>query len=85
MYNVLCVWFLNRAGDDEAMRMAVIILMHNIHRKEYTRKEMEVFPGIIYRNIVLAVQTLAKAMMKLEIQYEKEENRVEHLSVHYYS
>ena len=50
--------------------------MRIIHGKGYTDKDRAEFAGLVYRNIVLAVQILSEAMVNLSIQYDREENRV---------
>ena len=50
--------------------------MRIIHGKGYTEKDRAEFAGLVYRNIVLAAQILAEAMVTLKIQYQIEENRV---------
>ncbi len=50
--------------------------MRIIHGKGYTGKDRAEFAGLVYRNIILAAQLLAEAMLSLKIQYETEDNKV---------
>ena len=63
-------------GTGEAGKSTFIKQMRIIHGKGYTDKDRAEFAGLVYRNIVLAVQLLAEAMVNLKIQYEIEENKV---------
>ena len=54
--------------------------MRIIHGKGYTDKDRAEFAGLVYRNIITAVQTLAEAMERLKISYVKDSNRVSSFS-----
>ena len=50
--------------------------MRIIHGQGYSDKDRAEFAGLVYRNIMLAVQVLADAMAKLKINYQNDQNRV---------
>ena len=63
-------------GTGEAGKSTFIKQMRIIHGKGYTDKDRAEFGGLVYRNIITAVQILAEAMEKLKISYVKDSNRV---------
>ena len=50
--------------------------MRIIHGQGYSDKDRQEFIGLIFRNVLMAVQILAEAMATLKIQYEDDNNRV---------
>ena len=76
MYTNPIIFNCHPTGTGEAGKSTFIKQMRIIHGKGYSDKDRAEFGGLVYRNIVLAAQLLADAMINLKIQYEREENKV---------
>ncbi|CAG2102418.1 unnamed protein product [Medioppia subpectinata] len=62
-------------GTGESGKSTFVKQMRIIHNSDYTDTERKGFIHYVYHNIVVAIQTIVKAMDDLNIKYENESNR----------
>ncbi len=63
------------AGTGEAGKSTFIKQMRIIHGQGYTDKDRAEFTVLVYRNIFLGIQILARAMEELRIDYTTPSNK----------
>lgn len=64
------------AGTGEAGKSTFFKQMKILHGDGFTNEEKEDFKEIVFKNLVLSIQTIIVAMDELYIPYDSEENQV---------
>ena len=61
-------------GTGESGKSTFVKQMRIIHNKDYSEEERREFTHYVYHNIVIAIQTIIKAMESLNIKYANDQN-----------